>query len=62
MDSDTQLIIYCKDDGEYRLYCNICDELCIERYYKSDLNSQTHTNNVRKRDQLIKSFQIILLI
>ena len=30
MDSEIQLIIYCEDDGEYRVYCNICDSLCIE--------------------------------
>ena len=28
MDSDNQLVIYCEDDGEYRVYCNICDSLC----------------------------------
>ena len=27
-------IIYCADDDEYRVYCNICDKLCIERFYK----------------------------
>ena len=30
MNSDTQQVIYCEDD-EYRVYCHICDELCIER-------------------------------
>ena len=62
MDSANQLVIYCEDDGEFRVYCNICDEICIERFYKSDLKSQTHTNINRKRDQLNKSFQIIYLI
>ena len=38
-------------------FCDICDELCIERYYKNHLKSQTHTNNKHKR----KSFQINLL-
>ena len=30
---------------EYRVYCNICDKLCVERFYKNHLKSQTHTNN-----------------
>ena len=33
MNSDNQLVIYCEDD-EYRVYCQICDEFCIERYFK----------------------------
>ena len=58
MDSDNQQAIYC-EEGEYRVYCDICDELCIERYYKNHLKSKTHTNNIRKRQQLNKSLQII---
>ena len=49
MDSDNQLVIYCEDD-EYRVYCHICDKLCIERFYKNHLKSRTHTNNIRKRE------------
>ena len=58
MNSDNQQIIYC-DDGEYRVYCSVCDKLCIERFYKNHLKSKTHTNNVGKREQLNKSFQVI---
>ena len=57
MNSDNQLIIYC-EDGEYRVYCSICDKLCIERFYENHLKSQTHTNNIRKREQINKSFQV----
>ena len=32
-----------------------CDQLCIKRYFKNHLKSQTHTNNLRKRQQLNKS-------
>ena len=31
MNSDDQQVIYC-EDGEYRVYCSICDKLCIERF------------------------------
>ena len=58
MDSDNQLLIYCEDD-EYRVYCKICDKLGIERFYKNHLKSRTHSNNIRKREQLNKSFQVI---
>ena len=29
MDSE---VIYCPEDGEYRVYCESCDKLCIERF------------------------------
>ena len=32
MNYDNQQVIYC-DDGEYRVYCSICDKLFIERFY-----------------------------
>ena len=57
MNGDNQLVIYCEDDGEYREYCDVCDNLCIERFYGNHLKSLTHTNNIRKREQLKKSFQ-----
>ena len=34
MNSENQEVIYCADDDEYRVYCEICDKLCIERFYK----------------------------
>ena len=58
MKSDNQHVIYC-EDGEYRVYCEICDKLCIERFYKNHLKSKTHLNNIRKREQLNNSFQVI---
>ena len=45
MDSDNYEVIYCPEDDECRVYCAICDKLCIERFYKNHLKSQTHTNN-----------------
>ena len=62
MESENRLIFYCEDDGEYRVYCDICDSLCIQRFYKNHLKSGTHLNNIRKIEQLNKSFQTISLI
>ena len=61
MNSDNQQVFYC-EEGEFWVYCSICHELRIERYYKNNLKSQTHANNVRKSEQLIKTFQVISLI
>ena len=58
MNSDNQQVIY-SEDGEYRVYCDACDNLCIQLFYKNQLKSQTHLNNIRKRQQLNKSFQVI---
>ena len=52
MDIHSKEKIYSDDDGEYRIYCHVCDNLAIERYYNKHLKSQTHINNFRKRQQL----------
>ena len=31
------------------IYCVVCDKLCIERYYKNRLKSQTHSNNIHRK-------------
>ena len=49
MDTDNPEAIYCDDDGEYRVYCNICNRFCFEQLYKNHLNSQTHIINPRKK-------------
>ena len=41
--------IYCEDD-EYRVYCHVCDKLCIERFYENHLKSQSHINNIHKKN------------
>ena len=51
MGSDNYEVVFCPEDDEYTVYCDICDELCIERFYKNHLESQSHTNNIRKREQ-----------
>ena len=62
MDSENYDFIYCPEDDEYRVYCDICDKFCIERFYKNHLKSQTHINNIREIEQLDKSFQVMSLI
>ena len=48
MDSE---VIYCPGDGENRVYFEICDKLCIERFFKNHLKSRTHTNNFNESFQ-----------
>ena len=43
-------IMYCPEDNEYRVYCDVCDNLCLERFYENHLKSQTHINNINKND------------
>ena len=62
MSSDNYEVIYCTEDDEYRVFCIICDKLCIERFYKNHLKSQTHINIIRKIEELNNSFQVISLI
>ena len=61
MKTDNPLVIYCEDDEEYRVFCDVCDRLCTERFYKNHLKSQTGIKNIRKVEQLDKSFQVISL-
>ena len=51
MDSENQEDIYCEVDGEYRVYCGVCDKLCVKRFYKNHLKSKTHSNIFRKRNR-----------
>ena len=41
--------IYCPEDGEYRIYCTICDKLSIDRYYQNHLKSQAQLNNLPEK-------------
>ena len=47
-ESDIYEVIYCADDDEYRVFCDICDKLCIERFYKNHLKSGTQKNKFYK--------------
>ena len=57
MYSDNQEAIYCDDDGEYRIQCHICDKVFMERFYKNPLKSQTHTKNIRKKENSKNQFK-----
>ena len=48
MDSENYEVISCPEDDEHRIYCDVCDNLCIERYY-NHLKSGTHINKLYKR-------------
>ena len=48
MNSENHQVIYCEDDGEYKVYCDVCDKHCIEQFYKNHLKSRTHINIIRK--------------
>ena len=51
MESENEQVVYCAEDDEYKMYCDICDKICIERYYENHLKSGTHTNNFYKRQR-----------
>ena len=49
MDSENnnQKAKFWEDDEEYRVFCNVCDKLCIERLLIIILKSSTHiTHNI----------------
>ena len=46
--------IYCAEDDTYRINCDVCDRLCIDRYYQNHLKSQSHLNNLRKNNLTIR--------
>ena len=62
MNSENYEVILWPEDDEYRVFCNICDNLCIERFYKNHLKSPSHIKNIHKIEQLNKAFQVISLI
>ena len=52
-------VVYCANDDEYKVHCEICDKLCIERYYKNHLKSRTHANNNRKDNKTFEKSRIL---
>ena len=54
MDGDNHEAIYCEEDRDYRVYCDICDKLCIERFHKNHLKLSIHTKINLKRENKIQ--------
>ena len=52
MDGGNQEILYCEDDDEYRIYCEICDKLSSKTHFENHPKSGTHVNNTHKRQRL----------
>ena len=48
-DNKNYEVIFCREEGDFREYCENCDKLCFERHYKNHLKLGTHTNNFHKR-------------
>ena len=46
--------IYCPEDDTYRIYCDIRDKICIDKFYQNHLKSQTHLNNLRRSNSKFK--------
>ena len=46
--------IYCPDDNEYRIYCDICDNFAEVGFYNNHQKSRTHIYDTHKRQQLKK--------
>ena len=36
-------------------FCDICDNLWVDRYYNNHLKSGTHNKNIHKRQRLIST-------
>ena len=61
MDNENHLIAYCPEDNEYKVYCDVCDNFCIDRFYKNHLKSKSHINNIHKIEEINKAFEEISL-
>ena len=55
-------LIYCPEDDTYRIYCGICDKLCINSYYQNHLKSQTHLKILERTIQHLSRFSYLFEI
>ena len=60
MESENLQANFCEDDGDYRVYGDICVKLCIDRFYKNHLKSQSHTNIICNKKSFINKYEILL--
>ena len=61
-DTDNYEVSYCPEDDEYRVYCDNCDKLCIERNYKKHLKSGNNTKNSLKDSKSFMLFKYALAL
>ena len=52
MNIGNQELLYRAGDGEDRVYCKTCDNLCTEGFYKNHLEPQSHTNDIYKKQRI----------
>ena len=41
--------VYNDENDEYYKYCDVCNKICIKRFYENYLKSQTHINNLLRK-------------
>ena len=46
--------IFCLEDETFRIFCPICDKLCIDRKYQNHLKSQTHLKKLKQKSLTIR--------
>ena len=46
--------VYYPEEETYRMYCPICDNLCIDRCYQNHSKSQSNSNKLKKKYLTIK--------
>ena len=55
--NDNQEELYFADDDEYRIFCNICEKIVMDRNYNNHLKSSTHI--FVKENNFLKQIQVI---
>ena len=51
MDCDNQEKLFCADDNDYRVFCDSCDKLDLDRLHNNHLKSKTDINDPHKRQR-----------
>ena len=57
MDGDNYEVIECPEDDDFRVNCDVCDNLALDRFFKNHLKSQSHTNMIYKRQRLNTTYK-----
>ena len=62
MDRHDEEKVYCADENEYRIHCDVCDKFAIIKSHNNHLKTQTLISNLYRKQQLIKTITNILYI